>query len=399
MRYSWAFIAIALTISSLLLPRESPDTITIFIHGSIGLRPYLAVSTMINLIQDTVHNSPYHAAVELMRKDRLYRMNQAIQDHGLVRIAYESEPIDTNLGAWLTADCYDMLRTDTGTHHYYTYGWSGLISGRERAEEGIRCYEALTKLHTTHPTARIIIIGYSHGGNIALNMANAHAENVDWCIDTLILLGTPIQRENDHCVCSPLFKKIYNVYSHEDHVQRLDCFSLNRFFSRRHFKSCSRYTVPGHLTQVEVRISITSPKRKHYDRSPGHTELWFFAWPEAKNHLYRKNFPLYPIPIVCTMPAIIDAITAQSIPAERIVFDWRIDESYALIRKRHHHTKQRVFCLSPEERQKIIDRALKRQPNGSYTAAYAAQPHLYTRITEQQFGTRNHTTHCSVCGS
>lgn len=400
MRYHWALVLIVLTITSFLLPTDTPDTITIFIHGSIGLRPYLAFTTVIDLIQDTVHNSPYHRAVEVLRTDPLYRMNQAIQDTGLVRIAYDAPPTDKSLGAWLTTDCYHAVRTDSGIHHYYTYGWSGLISVRERAEEGVRCYETIKKLHNEYPAARIIVIGYSHGGNIALNMASAHTDDHPWHIDTLILLGTPIQRENAHCVCSPLFKQIYNFYSHEDRVQRLDCFSLKRFFSRRHFKSCSRYDVPIHLTQVQIRVSITSPKNRHYDRSPGHTELWFFAWPETKKHLYRKNFPLYPLPVVCVIPPILDALNKQEAAVERIVFDWRVDESCALIRRRHHHSTQKQISFMPEETlQALKKRAALHAPHMQYDAAYAAQPHLCSRITEGQFGARNHRTHCSVCGA
>lgn len=400
MRYHWALALIALTITSFLLPTTDPDTLTIFIHGSIGLRPYLAFKTVIHLIQDTVHNSPYHRAVEALRTDPLYRMNQAIQDLGLMVIDRSSQPDDTNLGAWLTAECYDSVRTDTGKHEYYTYGWSGLISVRERADEGIRCYEAIKKLHDRYPKARITVIGYSHGGNIALNMACAHTDDQSWQIDTLILLGTPIQRENAHCVCSPLFKQVYNCYSHEDRVQRLDCFSVKRFFSRRNFKSCSRYTIPGHLIQIEMRVSITSPKGKHYARSPGHTELWFFAWPNAKNHLYRKSFPLYPIPIICCMPRIIETITTHAPTAERIIFDWRVDEECAVIRKRHHHTQKSIVPFISEERlADLKKRATNRAPKPEYDAAYEAQPHLCSRITEEQFGTRNHTRYCSVCGA
>jgi hypothetical protein len=40
------------------------------------------------------------------------------------------------------------------------------------------------------------------------------------------------------------------------------------------------------------------------DASPGHTELWFYGW--TPNN-YRHNHPLYPLPCVALVPALIHA--------------------------------------------------------------------------------------------
>ena len=407
MRYRWGVILICLTLASFILPQEpslSP-TITIFIHGSVGLRPYLAFNTVVKIICDDIHDSPYHHAVEILRADPIYYDNQAIQGRGFLPIPLDTPHTNQSLGAWLIAKIFDQFNHDSGEHQYYTYGWSGLISVRERYLEAQPLYHAIKDLREKNPTSKIRVIGYSHGGNIALYLAairNQEYQEDTFAIDELILIGTPIQRENEHCICSLLFKKVYNFYSHQDRVQRMDCFSLNRFFSRRHFKDCSRYTVPPHVTQVELRVAAHSPQssnKKRVDRSPGHSELWFFAWPASKNHLYRRRFPLYPLPMICFISEIIRTIEEQLPDTPAIVFEWRVHESTAVVRKRHRHTRQLAPFIPHEKLAHLCADALSHAPYTQAPPIYEAQPTLCSRIMEGRMGARNHYTHSSRCGA
>ena len=83
------------------------------------------------------------------------------------------------------------------------------------------------------------IIGYSHGGNVLLNMALARQRNPflsPLTVHELVLLGMPVQQETDYLINDPLFEKIIHIYSRGDRIQKLDFFSCHRFFSRRLFK-------------------------------------------------------------------------------------------------------------------------------------------------------------------
>ena len=145
-------------------------------------------------------------------------------------------------------------------------------------------------------------------------------------IDELVVIGMPVQMETDFYSKSLLFKKIYNIFSNQDVIQKMDFFSSNRLFSNRQFTSRRSFKVPHNMTQINLKISRlkkskmplekqkslcmsglkttnrSGQKRLMRDASPGHLELWFFGWTNDK---YRLNFPLYPLPTAIFIPYIL----------------------------------------------------------------------------------------------
>lgn len=127
----------------------------------------------------------------------------------------------------------------------YIYGWSGALSFKIREQEALKLFEILSKI-----VGPITIIGHSHGGNIALNLAKV-ANRFDDCkltIEKLILLACPVQADTENLVNSKIFKKIYHFYSKTDIAQVVDpqriyfdakqAFELNMpVFSKRRFSS------------------------------------------------------------------------------------------------------------------------------------------------------------------
>ena len=129
---------------------------------------------------------------------------------------------------------------------FYFFGWSGKLDFKARKQEAVRLYDELKKLD-----GAITIIAHSHGGNVALHLAEvAQARNdTDFQIDRLILLATPVQEATAGFTAWPLFKKVIACYSATDATQILDpqgCYSSaykNRkgdkkspLFSRRTFE-------------------------------------------------------------------------------------------------------------------------------------------------------------------
>ena len=103
---------------------------------------------------------------------------------------------------------------------FYVYGWNGSLSFAARRKASHDLYRIL-KAFQHRP---ITVIGHSHGGNVALNLAEAARAHSDttFKIDRLVLLAAPVLTATAHYVHSPVFKKIYSFYSLGDSTQIKD---------------------------------------------------------------------------------------------------------------------------------------------------------------------------------
>jgi hypothetical protein len=303
--------------------------VTIFVHGIISIKPYLSLSNVVKFIQDKIAHTTYARTIELTRKDRFFYQHHPMQELGLLPINMH----DTHQGAAACAfaQTFDHMFDYTQqpvTNRYYTFGWSGLLSPRMRYLESKILYDQIlaTFGHELNGEKRLKlrIVGYSHGGNVALQLAEVYkteqyTKNKKLTIDELVLIGLPVVSDTDYLVQSSLFKKIYHFYSYGDRVQRMDCFSLTRVLSNRVFKERANFKLPEKLVQINVRIrrpidQVQIPStvdqqlymlRNHRltrTVDPGHTELWSFGWTPSN---YRKNFPLNPLPFAVVTPFII----------------------------------------------------------------------------------------------
>ncbi|MCZ6902934.1 MAG: hypothetical protein O7C58_01870, partial [Rickettsia endosymbiont of Ixodes persulcatus] len=133
-----------------------------------------------------------------------------------------------------------------------------------------------------------------------------------------------------------MFIQIYNIYSRGDCIQKLDCFSPYRFFSRRRFKSCGRYNVPRKVKQIEVKIKTPGQRpsnlRRWHDRSPGHFELWNFGWPLDTHSFYRTYFPLTPLPTGIFAPLFTRISNDFNDLGNSLVIEWYPAIGFAYVR-------------------------------------------------------------------
>lgn len=323
----------------------------ILVHGTLGLRQNLELRTFLSLFKEDISNTHYHHTIKIMRSDPFLFENQPIQKTGF----HEIITGNSSHGASLFVKLYKELHCDEKNGmRFFTFGWSGLVSSKIRYQEAEIFYRELKtallsffKQHGYFP--KITIIGYSHGGNVCLNLAairKLHPEDT-FSIDTLILLGTPIQKETDYLILEPIFTQIYNVHSRGDRIQRLDCFSFKRFFSKRRFKPCRRYTLPTKLKQIEVRLKHTDRTRV-IDRSPGHIELWFFGWPENHKSLYRPHFPFHPLPFSLFIPELIRQANECSTHHD-IIAELRAPSGNLCLWNRNSYKKNTTSFLSQEK--------------------------------------------------
>lgn len=111
---------------------------------------------------------------------------------------------------------------------FYAFGWSGDLRFDEREAAARKLYQELKQLIASRKnwffgqTPKIRLITHSHGSNVALNLAKMKEPHDGFVIDEAIFLAGPVQRETKEHVKSPVFKKIYSLYSTLDSIQIMD---------------------------------------------------------------------------------------------------------------------------------------------------------------------------------
>lgn len=405
-RINKIFLASILSICISSHIRPTDVTLTVFVHGIMSIQPHLTVSNIMRFMKDKIHKSIYATTVELMRMEPYFHYNQAMQGFGLLPL--NPEVLNKTSAPNAIARIYqEMTRLATGSsanNFYYTFGWSGLMSASRRYQDAKELFIALesecAKLKKRGLNPKIRLIGYSHGGNVCLNLAAVHQDffpNSLLKIDELILIGVPIQVETDYFVNDPIFKKIYHFYSPHDRIQQIDLFSFNRFFSRKRFVNRKKFKMPKNLMQIELKFVRTlkakneTQKKKFINLtrdfskpenlsgsspllrniSPGHIELWFFGW--SPQH-YRSDFIFAPLPALVAIPHIMHAIHQVEDSLTNpytVVVDVRPDHEMLLIKQ--YKPEKVAFALPFATKQQLVhmnELAQLARPDNYSTAEY-----------------------------
>lgn len=151
--------------------------------------------------------------------------------------------------------------------HFYTFGWSGQLSQRERSRAAYSLCQALEglideykKIYGVDPYIRLIT--HSHGGNVALNITTVPYKS--FTVDELILLACPVQNATKNYIKDSFFKKIYSLYSDIDMLQVLDPQGLhenkvrNIAFKKDVF-SQRRFIPQDNLRQARIKMRGRAP--------------------------------------------------------------------------------------------------------------------------------------------
>ena len=321
--------------------------ITVFIHGTLGLRYTLGPYTILRLFLDNPEHTQYAETVHVLRHNPVFYKSQSLQEMGLRRICRS----ERTLGSWLLSTIYDDIQQTYAPRPtvYYTFGWSGILSKTERYHAAIHLYQQLKEIyqywqdHGYNP--HFSLLGYSHGGTVAqylpLFHANDHQPSFD-TIDELILLATPIQRATDCYTTWSLFKTVYNIYSRTDYFQRLDIISGQQWFPQRRLRDSARCRITDNIYQIELQITMPPLCNGYYDlyrkgkhrkkRSPSHFEQFILCFP-GSTELYREDFPLLPLPTMVLTPALI--AQKHHFPNTDLVCEYWPIEGDIVIRPRH----------------------------------------------------------------
>jgi len=384
---------------------KHPLWINVFVHGVV--QPSVNPRDIVCYLKDEVEGTFNSRLVDEIRNDEFFHKTQPVQYNGLQKI----ENFDTQTMNSLLSKLY-TIQTPFIHNECYTFGWSGYMSVKWRAKAGNELYYALQKevdwYRTMGYEPKIRLIGYSHGGNVLLNMGRAYEESkakqVPFRVDELVLIGMPVQNDTACYIHSPLFKHVYHLYSGKDRAQQLDIFSKAGGLSGKTFKY-NLEKCPTKLTQVEIRVTRnthgciqrckdTDPRYNFADpnilignafglrdHSPGHIELWFLGW---NTQYFRKDFPLYPLPISAFIPFITTSINNAHIavpPRTPLVFDIRPDQDTVILRpKKSTVCRDVIPFLNKTIRTEMYELA-QQYPLTDYTPC-AIEKHL-EKLTQQ----------------
>ncbi len=381
-----SLLSLLSTICAYPITLETSDIcITVFVHGIISVQPYLSLTNIVRLKRDRIGNSVYARAVKLTREDTFFRQHHAMQDLGLQKVAIDI--IAPGMATTAFTRAYDTMAKKTGYAHekniYYTFGWSGLVSSKMRAIEAEIFYTSLLELlepyHKKEIFPKLRIIGYSHGGRIALELAAAQyliQSPIKIIVDELIFIGMPVSPSDLIKIQNHIFKEVYHIYSEGDRVQRIDFFSAKGFLSNRTFKSSSCFTIPKKLTQINYKVfrlarfykkkwkgylPIHPLGRKYLRKAhPGHIELWSFGW-TFKN--YRQNLPYYPLPGASFIPYIIQAAVQAPCGTHHVIVELHPYNSSIIVRTKGKKPCTKLPFLSQKGMLSLRNDALLFKPN------------------------------------
>ncbi len=271
--------------------------LVVFIHGT--LFPVPSLSAMQEWAGDRfkkdAHNMSY---LDLLRDKSIFR-HQPIGPIGLHPVvpALSTAASGAQLISWFFQEMYQLLPKDEfALVHPFTFGWDGSLSLSRRKEQAKALLESLRKAYTAlqyeYPfeDIEIVIEAHSHGGNLALHMADWIRENQKFKIDHLFIFGTPIHGDTQHLPASPLFKNVYNFHSEGDFIQIADIVSTNKYMPARVFAD---KLVLGSVNVKQVVIEVGN-------YSPNHSELWFFRRPSVL--FFRAGLPIAPLPVAAFAP-------------------------------------------------------------------------------------------------
>ncbi len=328
-----SILAITLIFAKSYQPKQ---TLVVWIHGTLF---YDAIREKKPINIDVLKYFPF----------------QPLNKKGLIPV----DETTNNIPALFSA-LYKMANNELSNHpnnfYFYTFGWDGKLSEHSRTESAFKLYQSLyeeiAKIKKVKKCeVEVILLTHSHGGNVGLSLAQAEEKlQKNLYIDKLVMFGTPIQSETKKYACSKIFKSIWNIYSSEDLIQIADIFSTQDFFSKRSFKKRNNELLSSKIKEIE----IISNKE-----NPTHAELWFLGQVPL---LYRKEFPIYPLPISAFTPIL---LYEKNLPSNDCLVNIQKDGTNCLFNftdKRTKTVRQISYNLFAKQKN-LIDNWFKKKSN------------------------------------
>jgi len=168
---------------------------------------------------------------------------------------------------------------------FYIFGWKSEHVNdhtRNKAAKDLveQLYKVIFDYYTEHDVIpKVRLIGYSHGGNVILNMANHLPQFSDVEMEVW-LFGTPIQQINHNHIYSYCFSKIYSIYSNKDWVQTIDPQGIKN----KHANFWSGRTFEENAPCIQVQLAVNGQGISH-----DYYNQLFLLFPKIKKVIEFKS--------------------------------------------------------------------------------------------------------------
>ena len=349
----WRLLILAL-ITGPVIADQGPAQphITVFIHGTVG--SILHMPVLHHILQDKeISTHPALCIQQLFREHPLFEIDQLGSvklglhklEHAFLKEFDASKLTPENQKrAWyhlLAAfeHCIGIVDDKTRTSEYCLFGWSGILSNCARRKAGLELYEALVKLqsdyelqHGVKPT--IDIIGHSHGGNVALWLSHYEQEyKQGLSINTLCLLGTPLQKETRDALTSPFFPAIISFYSKGDYVHARDYVSTKD--RKSHYRLRDSSNIKEFLTHNpnKIRLDVKLVVGGN-DKCIDHANLYL----THRGNVIFKELSSYPY--VVYLPLVVHHVKDHSNTQERLIMHMELNQKHLTTSLRTHFNRK-----------------------------------------------------------
>jgi hypothetical protein len=253
--------------------------IHIFIHGTV-LAGYFFLNPYAAWTDSYDENCSAFQSARAARATMTPSYAELIRPLGLddlTELVHGSCTLIQNCAAtYIIKSFHQVFRHEMGQHdavHYYTFGWSGLLSERERMAQARVLYEHLIHVQNLmmlkYPQHIIAmrLYGHSHGGQLIAHLADIDAQlrrsnkfTLPVPLETAFLCATPlVPRSIQVLILSSLFRWVINVTSQSDHIQDMDIISTPGHFCTQRIEHLN---VPlpsgtfGGSTYIDLEVTI-----------------------------------------------------------------------------------------------------------------------------------------------
>lgn len=305
------------------------EIITVFIHGSIHV-PLAFLSPFCVLYDSFNGNSWYEKTVHSIRHHTTTQQGGVILNNGLFEVTQLIQQDFFEGPARYNGACHVIRGFQRASpepshaiHRFFTFGWSGILSDRERKSAAENLYDELYALKQQASlkgrNVKIELYAFSHGGQIALHlpMVRKIRGNSNFIIDLVVLSAVPLWHYNTRNILMGMFSTVINCYSPGDFAQTIDRFStpevpyqtIAETIPVPHQKSSSLHIIDLAITLGD-RHPVPHCAFFHIDK------LQMLPYRVRRSEAYKSRYAaahkfidlLHPLPLVVLYPYLLEPI-------------------------------------------------------------------------------------------
>lgn len=312
------------------LPKEmiQEEVITVFIHGSMYVQ--LAFLSPFCVLYDSFNGkSWYEKAVSSLRHHTSNQQGKIILTNGLLEVTDLIQQDYFEGAARYNGACHIIRglqraypKKQNSSHRFFNFGWSGILSERDRKLAAEDLYDALYAIkqeaHLRQKEVRIELYAFSHGGQIALHLPAVRKLRGDthFTIDLVVLSAVPLYYENTRNLLMGMFSTTINCYTPGDFAQTIDHFSTPATPHQTIIETIPLPEKKSSIHVIDLAITLGERHRVPHCAFFHINKLQIFPYRVRRSTTYKSRYEaahkfielLNPLPLVVLYPYLFEPI-------------------------------------------------------------------------------------------